>query len=107
MTDQTGKPKLVGTGVQKGLLRKDLSDAKDERIEELEAERDELAERVNELQHACEVVSSEFEGELWQSCRRLLQKTGFDFHGADVDGIQADNFESHMNETLAELKGTH
>ena len=73
------------------------------RIAELEAERDELTERVDELQQACEVVSSEFEGELWQSCRRLLQKTQFDFHGADVDGIQADAFESHMNETLVEF----
>ena len=73
------------------------------RIAELEAERDDLTERVDELQQACEVVSSEFEGELWQACRRLLQKTQFDFHGADVDGIQADAFESHMDDTLAEF----
>lgn len=66
-------------------------------------DRDEYAERTEELERACEIVSGEFEGELWQSCRRLLQKTGFDFHGADVDGIQADDFEGHINETLAEF----
>ena len=49
------------------------------RLAEVEAERDEMAERIEDLERACEVVSSEFEGELWQACRRLLQKTHFDF----------------------------
>jgi len=73
------------------------------RIEELEAERDEQSERIEELQQACEVVSSEFEGELWQACRYLLGKTHFDFSEANVDGIQAADFQDHMNETLAEF----
>ena len=73
------------------------------RIEELEAKLEDQAERIEELEQACEVVSSEFEGELWQACRRLLQKTHFDFNGTDVDGIRADDFESHMNETLVEF----
>ena len=64
-------------------------DAQDDRIEELEA--------------ACEIVSAEFEGELWQACRRILDKTHFDFNGVFPDGIQADTFEGHMEETLAEL----
>lgn len=80
------------------------AEAAEAKLAEVTAERDEHAERIDELQHACEVVSSEFERELWQSCRRLLKKTGFDFHGADVDGIQADDFESHMNETLTTIE---
>jgi uncharacterized coiled-coil protein SlyX len=81
-------------------LTPSLADA-EARLADVEAERDEQADRIEDLEHACEVVSAEFEGELWQSCHRLLKKTGFDFHGADVNGIHADDFESHMNETLA------
>jgi len=72
------------------------------RIEELEDKLDEQEERIEELEAACEVVSSEFEGELWQVCRRLLGKTGFDVRAHEPDGIQADVFEDHMNEILAQ-----
>lgn len=67
------------------------------------AKLEEQAERIEELEAACEVVSNEFEGELWQSCRRLLQETYFDFSGTCGDGIQAADFESHMKETLSEF----
>jgi hypothetical protein len=67
----------------------DAIEGKDERIEELEA--------------ACEVVSSEFEGDLWAVCRRLLTKTHFDFSHAHVDGVHTDEFEGHMNETISEI----
>jgi len=39
---------------------------------------------------------------LWQVCRRLLGKTGFDVRAHEPDGIQADVFEDHMNEILAQ-----
>jgi hypothetical protein len=74
-------------------------------------------ERIEELEAACEVVSQEFEDDLWVACRRLLTKTYFDFSASSVDGIHADDFEGHMNETLkqfdisqtriAELEGVH
>ena len=74
-----------------------------ERIAELEAEHEEKDERIEELQQACEVVSSEFEGELWQACRYILGKTHFDFSEANFEGIRAADFQDHMNETLAEF----
>ena len=76
--------------------------AQADRIEELEGQLDEQEERIEELEAACEVVSSEFEGDLWQVCRRLLGKTGFDVRAHEPDGIQADVFEDHMNEILAQ-----
>lgn len=69
----------------------------------LQTECDEQAERIEELEAACEVVSNEFEGDLWKVCRRLLEKTGYDVSGSNPDGIQADSFEDHMIEAL---KGT-
>jgi hypothetical protein len=68
-----------------------------------EARIEEQDERIEELEAACEVVSSEFEGDLWVVCRRLLTKTYFDFSASTADGVYADDFEGHMNETLAEF----
>jgi hypothetical protein len=64
---------------------------------------EEKDERIEELEQDCEIISSEFESDLWVVCRRLLTKTHFDFSHSHVDGIHTDEFEGHMNETLAEL----
>jgi hypothetical protein len=68
-----------------------------------EARIEEQDERIEELEAACEVVSSEFEGDLWVVCRRLLTKTYFDFSASTADGVYADDFEGHMNETLEQF----
>jgi hypothetical protein len=83
--------------------RTDIHDTALARIAKLEAGIEEKDERIEELESACEVVSNEFEGDLWVACRRLLTKTHFDFSTTSVDGVQAESFESHMNETLSEF----
>jgi hypothetical protein len=67
---------------------------------------EEKDERIEELEQDCEIISSEFESDLWVVCRRLLTKTHFDFSHAHVDGIHTDEFEGHMNETLSEFDRT-
>jgi chromosome segregation ATPase len=78
-----------GTEYTRTDISQDKINEKDERIEELEA--------------ACEVVSQEFEGDLWTACRKLLTKAHFDFSGSYPDGVQVEEFEGHMNETLFEF----
>jgi hypothetical protein len=73
------------------------------RIAELEAALEERDERIEGLEAACEIVSSEFEGDLWVACRSLLTKTHFDFSVSSADGVQAADFEGHMNDTLYEF----
>lgn len=121
MTDKVDRIKIVG-GFQSGqiMVRAADYDALAAKLAEVEAERrkwqanhdtwmsmakrsnaklEEAQERIEELEAACEVVSSEFEGDLWVVCRRLLRKTGFDFN--NPDGVQAADFEEHMNEVFA------
>jgi Lar family restriction alleviation protein len=73
------------------------------RIAQLEAVLEEKDERIEELEQDCEIISSEFESDLWVVCRRLLTKTHFDFSHAHVDGVHTDEFEGHMNETISEI----
>ena len=73
------------------------------RADVAQAKIDEKEERIEELEAACEVVSLEFEGDLWTACRKLLTKSHFDFSGSYPDGVQVEEFEGHMNETLSEF----
>jgi molecular chaperone GrpE (heat shock protein) len=96
-------PEIAETCNATQYTRTDIHDTAKARIAELEAALEERDERIEGLEAACEIVSSEFEGDLWVACRSLLTKTHFDFSQSHADGVQAADFEGHMNDTLYEF----
>jgi len=70
----------------------------------LRAELDDAKDRIEELERDGEVLSNEFEGELWVTCRQLLEDMGFDWNRDQGDGVTTQHFYDWVSEEFRDAK---
>ena len=74
------------------------------RVKELEEERDDALDQVEELERSAEVVSDEFEKDCWKAMRSLLSECKFDWRNVEPDGVTADEAREYIHDTLNDLE---
>jgi hypothetical protein len=97
------RPDTDGAAIALGVLRplRTLVPALAAENAALQAERDDLLDRVEELERAGEIIAEEFEGDLWVAVRKILNETEFDWSGdAQTEGVKVDDAYQHIMETL-------
>ncbi|NTF17912.1 hypothetical protein G6L37_05815 [Agrobacterium rubi] len=75
-----------------------------ERVEELAYMLEEEQGHVEELRCEGKAIAAEFEGDLWKSTRRILDRLKFDWSGVDSEGVTATDAEDFIVDAITHLE---